>query len=59
MIRIFKAVLFAFKNGDSLEIKAYTGEYPHNVEYIGELKARNKYLIASDFEGLSYAWMDQ
>jgi hypothetical protein len=54
-----KRYYLPLKNGDSLEIKAYTGEYPHNVEYIGELKARNKYLIASDFEGLSYAWIDR
>jgi hypothetical protein len=54
-----KRYYLPLKNGDSVEIKAHIGEYPHNVEYVGELKARNKYLIASDFEGLSYAWIDR
>ncbi|WP_105070392.1 SH3 domain-containing protein [Nonlabens arenilitoris] len=54
-----KRYYLPLKNGDSLEIKAHTGEYPHCVEYIGELKKQNKYLVVADFEGLEYAWINQ
>ncbi|GAL73630.1 hypothetical protein JCM19275_2477 [Nonlabens ulvanivorans] len=54
-----KRYYLPLKNGDSVEVKAHTGEFPHNVEYMGELKKQNKYLIAADFEGLEYAWIDQ
>ena len=47
------------KSGDSVEVKAHSGEYPHNVEYIGELKKQNKFLVAANFEGWEYAWIDQ
>lgn len=54
-----KRYYLPLKNKDSVEVKAHTGEFPHNVEYIGEVKKQNKYLIAANFEGLEYAWIDQ
>lgn len=57
-LQLFKYYL-PLKNGDSVEVRPQTGEYPMDKVYVGEFKKQEKYLLVQYFEGIEYYYIDK
>lgn len=42
------------ERGDSLFVQAHTGEYPHDILYMGMIPSKKRYVLAAAFEGMEY-----